>query len=66
MQIEDRIAVLYNTDDDGDVAAAVVEWADYIKGETLADRLEASGSVAGSPCRVGDSTLQIEVAKLRS
>jgi isoleucyl-tRNA synthetase len=44
LQIEDRIRVSYATDD-AEANAAVAEWADYIRSETLADSLARESQV---------------------
>ena len=38
LEIEDRIRIFYSTDN-AEVIAAITEWADYIRSETLADSI---------------------------
>ena len=50
LDLTDRVRVTYDATD-ADRAAAVTAWADYIRGETLADSLDA-GETGGDPVRV--------------
>jgi isoleucyl-tRNA synthetase len=54
LQIEDTIATIYEAD--GEIADAVTQFADYIKGETLSEEL-----VPGEPSNDGAHTEQIKV-----
>ncbi len=63
-QVDDRIYVMVETD--GDVEAAVTEFADYIKAETLADELQQSGNMEWDKekeLEIGGNNVKIAVRK---
>ncbi|MGH2720948.1 MAG: isoleucine--tRNA ligase [Actinomycetota bacterium] len=63
LEVQDRIAVRYRTEDP-EVARAVEEWSAYVAGETLADALEAAGEPGGDgwrEVRLGPAALRLEV-----
>ena len=66
LEIQDRIKVYFSTDND-DVAAALTNWDEYLKTETLANALEASNTIPTDtkPVTVGNAkvTIWVEVAK---
>ncbi|MFO0976887.1 MAG: class I tRNA ligase family protein [Planctomycetaceae bacterium] len=60
LNITDRIRIQYNSADNS-IHAMVTEWGDYIKGETLADSIEASPSAGPGTktVKVGDADAAI-------
>ena len=64
LEIEDRINVLYHSDN-GDVDAAIREWNDYIRVETLAMSVTSSAATttSGKSVKVGSVGIMIRVEK---
>ena len=63
LSIEDRIKVVYRADPE--VAAAIEEWAEYIKGETQADAMTASEKLENATeVTVPAGRLEIQIEKL--
>ena len=63
LEIEDCIVVTYAAD--GEAAKAIEEFAEYIKSETLADRLEKVASLPdGQVIRVGEHEVRVQIAKV--
>ncbi|WP_373653760.1 class I tRNA ligase family protein [Schlesneria sp. DSM 10557] len=62
LEIESRIRVQYASDDQ-QVAEALVEWGDLIRGETLADSLDRTETLPAevSPVTVGDVKVSIGI-----
>jgi isoleucyl-tRNA synthetase len=64
LEIEQRISVRYATDD-ANALQAIQEWAEFIRGETLAGELTALGTdSAAKDVNVGDARVQLEIAVL--
>ncbi|HEX6985190.1 MAG TPA: DUF5915 domain-containing protein [Planctomycetaceae bacterium] len=63
LEIEDRITIRYATT--GDEAAAAIEaFAEYIRSETLADRLDRADTLPdGQAVRVGDGEVQVRIER---
>ena len=67
LEIEDRIRVFYHSDDD-QLTAAIGEWDEYIRGETLAGSLEQSDGETKSDklVTVGEAKVPIWIEKSES
>jgi isoleucyl-tRNA synthetase len=64
LEIENRIVVSYSSDDET-VSAALKEWDEYIRSETLADSLSArENSGAAKAVQVGEGKVAISVEKV--
>jgi isoleucyl-tRNA synthetase len=64
LQIQDRIKVQFQSDAAA-IAAAVAEWTDYIRNETLADSIEPGKAAADvKSVSIGDAKAQIWVARV--
>jgi len=65
LEIQNRIRISYATDS-SDVTAAIAEWADYIKSETLADSIthDATASVAASAALIGEANVPMAIEKV--
>jgi isoleucyl-tRNA synthetase len=65
LEIQDRIRVFYHTDDAA-VRAAIEQWAEYIKAETLADDVTFSNELPDDvkPVTVGDAKATIWIEKV--
>jgi isoleucyl-tRNA synthetase len=64
LEIENRIRVFYETNDD-DVLAAIAAWDDYIRAETLADAVAQASRTAGAKdVLVGSVELPIWIEKV--
>ena len=61
-EVTQRIAI--TVAGDADVAAAIEQFADYIKTETLCERLAFAESLAGEPCDLNGHPTHIEVVKM--
>jgi isoleucyl-tRNA synthetase len=64
LEIEDRIHATYWSDD-AELMAAIQEWSDFIRGETLADSLKASqdATKTGKQVTVGEGKIWMAVNK---
>ncbi|MDZ4688914.1 MAG: class I tRNA ligase family protein [Planctomycetaceae bacterium] len=62
LEIEQRIRITYATDA-AEANAAIAEWSDYIRGETLADALTAveKPTATMKSVSIGDSVVMIEI-----
>ena len=62
LEIEQRIRILYATDDE-DVVAAITEWAEYIRAETLADELTRVPSLpdCAKTVTIGNAKVKIQI-----
>ncbi len=64
LEIEQRISIRYATDD-ANALQSIQEWAEFIRGETLAGELTALGTdSAAKDVNVGDARVQLEIAVL--
>lgn len=63
LDLTDRIVVTYATEDET-LAAAVEEHADSIRGETLADRIEAGAAADGREVKLSGLAITLHVAKI--
>ncbi len=64
LEIEDRIVVYWRTQDE-EVKAAVREWEEYVRGETLANALNWSEDLKdGKQVTVGSAKAQIRIEKV--
>jgi isoleucyl-tRNA synthetase len=60
LEIQDRIRIFYSSDDQ-ELLAAIAEWSDYIKSETLADSIEQSSNVPPGTKQGAVGTLKIAI-----
>lgn len=65
LEIQDRIRVFYQTDDET-VRAAITEWSEYIATETLADSIEIADNPPSDcqPVSVGDAKARVWIEKV--
>ncbi|MGC1273331.1 MAG: DUF5915 domain-containing protein, partial [Planctomycetaceae bacterium] len=62
LEIEDRITIRYAAS--GEAAAAIETFAEYIRAETLAERLERSGTLPeGQTVRVGSAEVKVKIER---
>lgn len=62
LNIDDRILVNYSIE--GEIAAAIADWHDWIAAEVLATSLAASGDLVDSTeVKVGNETVQVSIVK---
>ena len=67
LNIEDRISLRYQAGEKA--SAAVIEWADYIQGETLATSMSADGALEGTDAKqvkLSDEKVWISLAKAKT
>jgi isoleucyl-tRNA synthetase len=63
LEIEQRIRITYATDAP-EARAAIAEWSDYIRGETLADGLtEGDPGAAAKDVRIGDCDVRVSLTR---
>ena len=61
-EVTDRISIVYNSTDE--IKTAVANMSDYIKNETLAEKVDFSDKKEGEDIQIDEDTINIKITRL--